>query len=84
MVGKLRAARERVRAEKGKCEGRKSFVERDPDLVRLAKQLHRKSSKEPRRSLRGIASELAGMGYVNKRGQPHSASSIRSMLGRNN
>jgi DNA invertase Pin-like site-specific DNA recombinase len=81
VVAKLRAARERLRADKGKCEGRKSFLERDPELVRVAKQLHRKSPKGHRRSLRQIARELAAIGYVNKRGQPHSASSIRSMLG---
>ena len=42
VVAKLRAARERVRADKGKCGGRKSFQERDPQLERLARQLHRK------------------------------------------
>ena len=33
------------------------------------------------KSLREIARELAATGYVNKRGQPHSASGICSMLG---
>ena len=42
VVAKLRAARERVRADKGKCGGRKSFQERDPQLERLARQLHQK------------------------------------------
>ena len=82
VVVKLRAARDRVRAAKGKCEGRKSFLERDPELVRQAKLLHRKLPKGRRRSLREIARELAAMGHLNKRGQPHSASSVRSMLGR--
>jgi len=39
VVAKLRAVREGVRAAKGKCEGRKSFVDRDPELVRQAKAL---------------------------------------------
>jgi DNA invertase Pin-like site-specific DNA recombinase len=82
VVAKLRAARERVRANKGKCEGRKSYLERDPDLVRQAKRLHRRSPKGRRRSLREIAHELAAMGYVNKSGRLYSASCIRSMLGR--
>jgi DNA invertase Pin-like site-specific DNA recombinase len=82
LVGKLRGARERVRETKGKCEGRKSYLERDPELVRQAKRLHRKSPKGHRRSLREVARELAAMGYVNKKGQPYSASCVRSMLER--
>jgi len=75
VVAKLRTARERVRETKGKCEGRKGYLERDPELVAQAKRLHR-------RSLREIARELAAMGHVNKSGRPYSASCIRSMLGR--
>lgn len=81
LVAKLRGARERVRATEGKCEGRKSYLERDPELVAQAKRLHRRSPKGHRRSLREIARELATMGYVNKKGQPYSASCVRSMLG---
>jgi hypothetical protein len=39
-VAKLRGARERKRREAGKCEGRKSHAERNPELVALAKRLH--------------------------------------------
>src|SRR5215207_4858328 len=42
LVAKLRAARERQRATAGKCEGRKSHAELNPELVRVAKQLRRK------------------------------------------
>jgi DNA invertase Pin-like site-specific DNA recombinase len=82
VVAKLRAARERVREAKGKCEGRKSYLERDPELVAQAKRLHRRSPKGHRRSLREVARELAALGYVNKSGRPYSASCIRSMVGR--
>src|SRR5215813_9353872 len=41
IVAKLRGARERVRRTKGKCEGRKSYAEANPELVALAKQLKR-------------------------------------------
>ena len=34
LVAKLKAARERTRAAKGKCEGRKSWAEINPELVR--------------------------------------------------
>jgi hypothetical protein len=64
----------------GKCEGRKSYAERDPELVATAKRLRRRSPKGRRRSLRDIARELAAMGYTNKRGTPYSASCVRSMV----
>jgi DNA invertase Pin-like site-specific DNA recombinase len=80
LVTKLRGARERIRETSGKCEGRKSFAERDPELVVAAKRLHRRPPKGHRRSLRDIARELQAMGYSNSEGQPYSASSIKSML----
>jgi DNA invertase Pin-like site-specific DNA recombinase len=80
LVTKLRGARERLREANGKCEGRKSFAERDPELVLTAKRLHRRSPKGHRKSLREIARELQAMGYSNKQGQQHSASSIKSMV----
>jgi DNA invertase Pin-like site-specific DNA recombinase len=80
LVTKLRGARERIREAKGKCEGRKSYVERAPELVLVAKRLYRRSPKGHRRSLRGIASELAAMGYRNKKGEPYSASCVKSMV----
>jgi DNA invertase Pin-like site-specific DNA recombinase len=80
LVTKLRGARERLREINGKCEGRKSYAERDPDLVLAAKRLHRRSPKGHRRSLRDVARELHAMGYGNKQGQPYSASCIKSMV----
>jgi hypothetical protein len=80
LVTKLRGARERIREAKGKCEGRKSYAERAPELVLVAKRLLRRSPKGHRRSLRAIASELAAMGYQNKNGAPYSASCVKSMV----
>ncbi len=81
LVKKLRSARERVRQEKGKCEGRKSFKETHPDLVALAKRLRRKSPKTgKRRSLTKISRELETAGFVNERGKPFNHKSVRSML----
>jgi DNA invertase Pin-like site-specific DNA recombinase len=80
LVTKLRGARERIRKASGKCEGRKSYAERDPALVLAAKRLHRRSPKGHRRSLREIARELAAMGYTNKRGAPYAASCVKSMV----
>jgi hypothetical protein len=64
----------------GKCEGRKSYAERDLELLAAARRLHRRSPKRGRRSLRNIARELAVMGFVNKRGAPYSASCVKSMV----
>ena len=77
---KLRRARECIREASGKCEGRKSYAERDPQLVLAAKRLYRRSPKGHRRSLREIARELAVMGYANKHDEPYSASCVKSMM----
>ncbi|MBW5438603.1 recombinase family protein [Bradyrhizobium canariense] len=75
-VAKLRGARERKRRRTGaKVEGRKSWAERKPGMVEVAKQLATKN-----RSLRDVAAELAKLGHLNERGATFSASSIRSML----
>jgi DNA invertase Pin-like site-specific DNA recombinase len=80
LVAKLRVARERRRAAVGKCEGRKAWREINPDLVREAKRLRRRSPKGHQRSLRDIAAELAKLGFLNEHGGIFSPSSIRSML----
>ncbi len=81
-VAKLRGARERKRREAGKCEGRKSHAERNPELVALVRQLRRRRPKGGQRSLREISAELAQRGIMNERGRPFSAASIASMLER--
>jgi len=42
LVAKLKTARERKRLTTGKCEGRKSHAEINPEMVRLAKGLRRR------------------------------------------
>jgi DNA invertase Pin-like site-specific DNA recombinase len=80
LVAKLRAARQRNKERVGKCEGRKSWAEINPELVREARRLRRRSPKGHQRSLRDVAAELAKLGYVNERGMRFSASSVQSML----
>ncbi len=80
LVSKLKAARERKRAASGKCEGRKSWAEINPELVREARRLRRRSPKGHQRSLRDVSAELAKLGFVNQRGAVFSAVSIASML----
>lgn len=81
-VAKLKGARERARRARGKCEGRKSYAEREggQELIALALQLRANPSGRPH-PLRKVAAGLAERGYVTPRGLPYSASAVLSMLG---
>ena len=52
LVAKLKAARERKRAAAGQCEGRKSWAEINPELMREAKRLRRRSPKGHQREFK--------------------------------
>jgi hypothetical protein len=54
----------------GKCEGRKSLSETNPEAVALAKALSRKRPKGGRMSLRAVSAEMAARGFLNERGAP--------------
>ena len=55
-------------------------LERNPELVALAKRLHRQKPKGGRMSLRAISAELAAQGFLNDNGRPFAAASTKSML----
>ena len=57
-----------------------SHAERNPELVALAKRLHRQKPKGGRMSLRAISAELATQGFLNENGRPFAAASVKSML----
>jgi hypothetical protein len=79
-VRKLRVARERKRADTGRCEGRKPVP---AEVVKEARRLARRSPKTgERRSLRAIAAELAKLGYLAESGRPYGAESVRRILAR--
>jgi DNA invertase Pin-like site-specific DNA recombinase len=80
LVAKLAGARKRKRQATGKCEGRKSMVEAQPEVVALAKQLRRRKPKGGQMSLRDIASALAEQGHLNERGRAFGASVVLSMI----
>jgi len=63
LVAKLEGARERKKAVTGKCGGRKSYAERRPELVAIAKRLARYLINGRKRSLRDIAAELEAQGH---------------------
>ena len=80
LVKKLRAARDRKSLQEGRrVEGRKSYREINPELVRTAKRLVHGNRKE-RLSLRGISSRPAEMGCITSQGTPLSAAQIKRLL----
>lgn len=80
LVAKLRHARERKRAETGRCEGRKPVA---AEVITEARRLARRNPRTgERRSLREIAAELATLGHFGPSGKPYHAGSIAHMLRR--
>jgi len=88
LVAKLKVARDAKKALTGKCGGRKTYMERDPELVTAAKAL---SAQRPRLSYAKIAAKLAEQGYVVKakldkhghvvkEAHPYPAMSVLNML----
>jgi DNA invertase Pin-like site-specific DNA recombinase len=80
LVAKLKGARDRKRATGVKVEGRKSYAEMRPEMVHLAKRLHRYPVNGKRRSLRDISRTLAQLGHVASSGKPFDAKSIARMV----
>ena len=80
LVNKLKVARQRVKKEKGKCEGRKSIKEINPEVIKVAKRLRRINPKTKRqRSFEKIAMELFEMGFTNSKGGKFSKSVVMNM-----
>ncbi|HEY3620922.1 MAG TPA: hypothetical protein VGL12_00710 [Roseiarcus sp.] len=61
----------------GKCGGRKSYAERDPTAVSLARRL----AKEDK-TLRAIAAEVAACGRLAASGKPYAATAVMRMVKR--
>jgi DNA invertase Pin-like site-specific DNA recombinase len=80
LVSKLKGARDRKKALTGKCEGRKSYLERDADMVALAKKLHRYPVNGRRRSLREVSDALAAQGFVSAKRTPFTATAVSRMV----
>lgn len=82
VVAKLKGARDRASASAGKrVEGRKGYDDTNPELVKAAKRFARKNPKTGKvRSLREIAVELAGLGFVTASGKTFSPSQVQRLL----
>lgn len=81
-VQRLRSARQAIKAATGrKVEGRKSWSETHPEMVKQVKRLARKNPKTGKvRSLREIAAELEAMGYLSTTGKQLSANTVARIL----
>jgi DNA invertase Pin-like site-specific DNA recombinase len=79
LVKKLRSARDRKKADTGKFGGRKSYAEINPDMVALAKKLHRYAINGRKRSLRDVAAELEAAGHTSN-GKRYSATAVARMV----
>lgn len=75
LVMKLRKARERIRKEKGRCEGNPEWKP-VPDAVSKAARAAQKRGV----SLRTIAAELAVRGFLSRSGKPYGPQSVKLML----
>jgi len=84
LVLKLKSARDRKKRKFGKCEGRKSYSERDPQLLAEVKKLRRKKRGRTRRmSFAKIATTLNEQGYTNAVGNPLDGRALSGMYYRN-
>jgi DNA invertase Pin-like site-specific DNA recombinase len=75
LVAKLRKARERRKAEVGKCGGRKSYKEMHPGRVEEAKRLRRLKW-----TLKQIAEHFTSMAWLNEDERPYSHQAISAMI----
>ena len=64
-----------------KVEGRTRYAESRPEVVTMAKKLHRDPLNGRRRSLRDVSQELAAAGHLTKAGKPYAAAAIAKMMG---
>lgn len=82
LVAKLKAGRVRKHKETGeKVEGRKSYQETHPELVREAKRLRRKNPVTGKQlSLDRIAQELFTLGFSTSNGKVFAAAQIARLL----
>jgi DNA invertase Pin-like site-specific DNA recombinase len=80
LVLKLRKARDRVRREKGRCEGNPAWVKGVRRTVSAAAVTAAQAAQARGLSLRQVAKELAAAGFVNANGRPFAAESVKRML----
>lgn len=83
-VKKLRNAREKIRKESGKCEGRKGYKETDEgsEILREIRRLRRKRKGRVRRTFNEIAEALNEQGYRATNGRSFTGNTVRGIMHR--
>jgi len=83
-VAKLRAARDRMRRNEGRCEGRKPFGARpgEQDIFDRIIALRKSRRGQRRTSYRKIAETLTAEGLHARSGKPWKAATIRNIVAR--
>lgn len=85
IVLKMKAARDKIRAEKGRCEGRKPFgtLPGEDEAIARIRALRRKPvGKDKRLSFAKIAATLNEEGFPTRGGGPWGASSVQAIMRR--
>jgi len=82
LVKKLRMAREHKREREGKCEGRKSYAEANPEVIREIKRLRRKPRGDGSRRMtfKQVAEELNRQGFKTRTGKPFTGHIVQNIL----
>lgn len=83
LVSKLRAARKRVKARTGRCEGIKAYgaLEGEQEALKALRRLRRKNPKTgKRRTYAEVAAELELEGHSTRSGKPWTASKVRELV----
>lgn len=83
LVKKLRIARERKKEKIGKCEGRKSYSEVNPKIIREIKRLRRKSKNRKPMSFSQIATYLNDKGHRTLTDGLFTTANVQMLLKRN-
>ncbi len=84
MMKKLRKAREAVRADKGRCEGRKAYGDREGEqkVVQLIKSLRKKPKGKNRMSCQKIADELNKQEIASRAGKGWHPQTVYNIINR--
>jgi len=80
LVKKLRNARNRVIAEKGKCGGQPAYSEISPEIIEEIKKLRRKPKGKTRMTFIEIAEELNRRGLKTARGKNFTGQIVQNIL----
>lgn len=83
IVAKLRAARDRVRQQRGRCEGQPAFGHREGEATRLQRVLELAVDGDGnRRSLAELVAALNAEGVATRSGRPWARSTLQALLAR--